>query len=70
MRLPHFHATRPGEWSVRVFILETARGGDLELEVVFARKRPRGRVLRELRDAVVAYKEDLLREWEEKVQRR
>jgi Domain of unknown function (DUF4160) len=66
---PHFHATRPGEWSIRVFILETASAGALEMEEVFARKKPRGRLLRELREAVVEHKEELLREWEEKVQK-
>ncbi len=65
---PHFHATRPGEWSLKVFILETA--AELEVEVVFAKKRPRGRLLKELRDAVVEHREELLEEWEEKIQKR
>ena len=67
---PHFHATRPGEWSVRVFILETASAGELEMEIVFARKMPRGRLLKQLRDAVVEHKVELIEEWEEKVQKR
>ncbi len=64
----HFHARKPGEWEIRVNIIMTTSN-----ELAFSFKWPRrgaslsGRLQRLLRDATVAHRVALLREWQEKV---
>jgi hypothetical protein len=67
-RPPHFHARRAGEWEVRVFFLLCT---DRHLEVSVKRgdrKRSIGRKhLEALRGAAVQFREELMEEWEVKV---
>jgi hypothetical protein len=66
---PHFHARRPGEWEVRVFFL-LCTGTHLEVSVRWRdRKRSIGRQhLEALRGAAVQFRDQLLQEWEVKVE--
>jgi hypothetical protein len=65
---PHFHARRAGEWEVRVFFL-LCTDTHLETSVKWRhRKRSIGRKhLETLREAAVQFREQLLEEWEVKV---
>lgn len=68
-RPPHFHATRLGEWEIRVYILTTTKQ-KLDYSVKWPRKGtagPSGRLERILRRAVVQHRVALLAEFEEKV---
>ena len=68
-RPPHFHATRPGEWEVRVYILTTTRQ-KLHYTTKWSRKGtagPSGKQRRDLRRGVAAHRAALLAEFEEKV---
>jgi len=64
-RPPHFNAKKKGQWCFKVFFLEH-RDRMLKRE-----KSLRGRISRKDRNALCAmaelYREDLLKEWEEKV---
>jgi hypothetical protein len=64
-RPPHFHARRKGQWHVRVFFLNT------ESEMIERAKGPEGRMSKNDRNALCAKarrnREQLLEEWEEKV---
>lgn len=64
---PHFHARRPGEWEIRVYILETT-GAELAYSPRWPPGvRPPARLLAALRRAVVGNRLALLAEWEQKV---
>lgn len=68
-RPPHFHATRPGEWEIRVYILTTTER-KLHYSIKWSRKGaegPGGRLRRALRRAVAQHRVALLAEFEEKV---
>lgn len=58
---PHFHASKPGWWEVRVYILE------LKLEIKWRRRRVSGAVVRTLLELTQQHQAKLLKEWEEKV---
>jgi hypothetical protein len=63
---PHFHASRPGEWEIRVMFLQCTED-NLVFEKKWAKKllgrRDRERILA----AALNHREALLREWERKV---
>jgi hypothetical protein len=64
---PHFHAGKPGEWGIRVY-LQTTTSDFLDYKVIWPLGGgPRAPVLKELRESVIAHREDLLLEWERKV---
>lgn len=59
---PHFHAKRPGEWEVKVQFLLPPRE---MIELVWAKKRPTARILRQLTSLAERYRAELLEQWEE-----
>jgi len=61
---PHFHVGSPGEWEIRVFFTDEPPRYDVEFE---ARKVPR-RALRSFLAEVAKHREQLLEEWDAKVQ--
>ncbi|MBK6685976.1 MAG: DUF4160 domain-containing protein [Deltaproteobacteria bacterium] len=60
---PHFHAEKPGEWEVRVFI---RRDGPGMFETCWG-KGPSAKMKKELRALTEAHREALETEWAEKV---
>jgi hypothetical protein len=62
-REAHFHVQSPGEWEIRVFFGDDPPRWD---EVWSARPVP-ARALRKFLDDVANRREDLFREWDEKV---
>jgi hypothetical protein len=64
---PHLHVTKPGEWSIRVFVLESSHDAPT-FDFVFGRRIP-GPVMKALGKAISEHRQALLREWEEKVQK-
>ncbi|MHB8522408.1 MAG: DUF4160 domain-containing protein [Limisphaerales bacterium] len=65
---PHFHAKRRGEWEVKVNFL---RGHDEMIELIWATKKAHlSKADREIFwELVEKHRLELLKEWEEKVQR-
>lgn len=60
---PHFHVKRQGEWEIKVKFLEDgAEMFEKEWGVM-----PSGKILRELKKAVVQNRANLFVEWEKKV---
>jgi hypothetical protein len=59
---PHFHAERADEWEVRVRFLR--KRSEMK-EIVYG--RPRQSELKKLLEQAEAHREELLREWEAKV---
>jgi len=59
---PHVHAKREGEWEVKVYFLLAP--GDM-FELVWADKKPPGRVLKEISRLAEEHRMALLEEWEE-----
>jgi len=59
---PHFHAKRQGEWEVKAYFLQAP--GDM-VELVWADKKPEGRLLKELARLAEEHRLELLEEWEE-----
>lgn len=57
---PHFHASVPDEWEIRVFFLEAPVRHDVKYEI---RPIP-SRVLKKILGAAAANRADLFREWE------
>lgn len=57
---PHLHARRPGQWTVRVFILEDGPG-----MINVKGGKILGRDVRALVAAVTEHRADLLIEWED-----
>ncbi|MCG6925648.1 MAG: DUF4160 domain-containing protein [Acidobacteria bacterium] len=68
---PHFHARRAGEWEIRVFFL-LCTDRHLEVSVKWRdRNRSIGRKhLEALREAAVQFREEIMEEWEVKVDSR
>lgn len=65
---PHFHASRRGEWEVRVFfLLCTERRIEWSLKWKDRKRGTPQRALAELRDLSVKFRAELLAEWEAKV---
>jgi hypothetical protein len=65
---PHFHASRRGEWEVRVFfLLCTERHLEWSLKWKDRSRSTPQRTLAELRDRSVKFRAELLAEWEAKV---
>jgi hypothetical protein len=60
---PHFHAKKEGEWEIRIKFTEAE---DEMFESVWG-DDPGGKVLRKLRKAVRENRQELLAEWEAKV---
>lgn len=63
---PRVHVTRRGQWSIKVFFLETTEA-HVAFDIVFGRRIPRAIRARFAR-AVAEHRAALLREWESKVQ--
>lgn len=65
---PHFHATSPGAWEVRVYILSTT-ADDLDFDTKWPPRGagPNGRTQRTLRRLVVEHRSSLLDEFDRKV---
>lgn len=63
-RPPHFHAEQPGDWEVRVLFL---RAPSKMIEERWQNRSPKASTLRELCNAAEEHREQLLREWEQKV---
>ena len=61
----HFHVRRPGEWEARVFFLLCTQD-NLVLEAKWGTE-PSKRQRRAILKAILATRDVLLREWEEKV---
>ena len=61
---PHFHAKRAGQWHITVAFLESRHN------MIRRAKGPRGRIKKADQEAVldmaVLYREELLKEWEQK----
>lgn len=58
---PHFHAKKPGEWEMRIHILET-RKGELSFDLKWG-DGPSGKLKGELAKLVVKHREALYEEW-------
>ena len=68
---PHFHASRRGEWEVRVFfLLCTQRHVEWSLKWKDRRRALPRRALTALREGSVRFRAELLAEWEAKVESR
>ena len=65
-RPPHFHARRPGEWEIRVYILECTKS-ELSYEIKWG-TNPNRRYRDELFTMALHHRVSLLMEWERKVQ--
>lgn len=63
---PHFHAERPSEWEVRVYFLEP-RSKMAQVKWSRRKDRPSKTDLKKLLERAEAAREDLLDEWERKV---
>ena len=65
---PHFHAKRKGEWEMRILFLQ---GPEEMFELVWtAKKKQMSKADREaLHEMVEVHRFELLREWEQKVNR-
>lgn len=63
---PHFHAKRAGQWEVKVKFLESGSG---MLEVVWAKKAMSKQDRRQLIVEVESHRQEILKEWEAKVQK-
>lgn len=61
---PHFHVKKVGEWEIKVMFSEAAEN---MFESVWADKKPRSKVLGQLKKAVEQHRAALLAEWEAKV---
>jgi Domain of unknown function (DUF4160) len=59
---PHFHAKRRGEWEVKVFFLLDAP--DM-IEVVWRKKRPSKRCLKQLASLAEQHRVALIEQWEQ-----
>lgn len=57
---PHFHASVPDEWEIRVFFLEEPVRYDVRYEL----RRIPGPLLRRILEAAAAHRAALFREWE------
>jgi hypothetical protein len=65
---PHFHAIRPGEWNIRVYLRSTTRDRlDYSMKWPKEGGGPSGKTRRTLRKLVSENRAALLREWEENV---
>lgn len=62
---PHFHASRPGEWEIRVYF--TSSFDELDYDVRWQVKRPRRKALNDILASVQEARVELFEEWEEKV---
>lgn len=62
---PHFHCAKSGEWEIRVFILSTTEEA-IDMSIKWG-DGPKSKVRRTLRDLVLKHREQLLMEWEQKV---
>lgn len=60
---PHFHVKAAGEWEIKVFFLVEP----VEYAVEFEIKRIPGRTLRAILELAAEHRQDLFREWGEKV---
>jgi len=60
---PHFHASKPGWWELRVYILEP------KWETKWKRRRVAKSSVRTLLQLTQEHRVELLKEWEEKVDR-
>ena len=60
---PHFHVKRDGEWEIKVKFVE----GEEEMFEQKWGDTPSGKVLRQLKKAVLRHRAALLAEWEDKV---
>ncbi len=58
---PHFHAKRSGEWEVKVSFLLPA---EEMIELVWAERKPGGRMLRTLISLAEEHRAALLSQWE------
>lgn len=68
---PHFHASRRGEWEVRVFfLLCTEERLEWSLKWKDQRRAIPWRALEALRDGSVRFRVELFAEWEAKVEPR
>ncbi len=65
---PHLHVRKAGEWELRVYLM-TSTGRSLDYEVKWPKSfsGPKSKVRKLLREKIVKHKEQLLVEWEEKV---
>ena len=63
---PHFHAEKPGKWEVKVKFLESTKYGLFEVEWSEAKSIPKSD-LKQLSKMVVMHRDNLLMEWEAKV---
>lgn len=61
---PHFHVKRPGEWEIRVYFYEEPP----YYEEVFVLTRISNRLLREILERATTCREELFKEWSEKVE--
>lgn len=64
-RPPHIHVLKRGAWEIRVYVLATTRE-HLSFDLKWG-ATPSGRDQRRLRLAVDGHRQDLLAEWEAKV---
>lgn len=62
---PHFHATRTGEWEIRVYFLRCAER-HLDFDLKWGQRPPR-KMLERLVGLVLENRVALLQEWEQKV---
>jgi hypothetical protein len=68
---PHYHASRRGEWEIRVFfLLSTETHLDWSLKWKDRRRAVQRSVLAQLREQSVKFRAELLAEWEAKVESR
>lgn len=65
---PHFHATKPGHWGIRIYLLTTT-AETLAWNLKWAKKAegPSAKERRELSAAVSTNRVNLLAEWQQKV---
>ncbi|HXW92552.1 MAG TPA: DUF4160 domain-containing protein [Terriglobales bacterium] len=62
---PHIHVKRRGEWEIRVFFLECAKG-HLAYNIKWG-SSPSAKQRSDILDSVLQHRPDLLKEWEAKV---
>jgi hypothetical protein len=60
---PHFHAEKMGEWQIRIFFLECT-DNHLEFEYIYVRKKISRTARRIVLGSIIAYRGELLKEWE------
>ena len=65
---PHFHARKPGEWEIRVYIMDCSEG-HLEFDMKWPPRGggPRSREKNRILEATLRNRVDLVREWASKV---